>query len=96
MGTRLEYDDNGNMVAVRDESLDDLKAVAEVCKGLQNCGITGDKEMRHLAEFPGFIIQAYCDRVGIEWAEWFQNPVHARRMLNDPDLAYFRIHRSHV
>lgn len=96
MGTRLEYDDHGRMVSVRDESLADLKAVAEVCKGLQNSGITGDKEMRHLAEFPGFIIEQYCNLNGITWAEWMQNPVHARRMLNDPDLAHFRVHAGRV
>lgn len=96
MRGRLEYNDSGQMVMVHEESADHAKAVAEICKGLQNCGITGNKEMRHLAEFPGFLIQAYCDRVGIEWAEWFQNPVHARIMLNDPDLAYFRVDAGRV
>jgi hypothetical protein len=96
MGTSLEFDDWGRMVSVREASVDDLTAVAEVCKGLQNAGITGDKDMRHLAEFPGFLIEAYCNQNGIEWAEWFQNPVHCRRMLNDPDLSHFRVHRSHV
>lgn len=96
MGTRLEYDDWGRMIAVRDESLDSLKAVAEACGELRSNGCTGDKEMRHLAEFPGFIIEQYCHNNGIEWNEWFQNPVHARRMLNDPSLAYFRVHEGKV
>jgi hypothetical protein len=42
------------------------------------------------------VIQSYCDRVGITWAEWFQNPVHARVMLNDPDLSGFRVDRGRV
>jgi hypothetical protein len=96
MGTRLEYDDNGNLVAVREESADHAIGVMEACKALQSCGMTGSREMKHLAEFPGFLIEKYCNDNGIEWNEWFQNPVHARRMLNDPALAYFRIDTSRV
>jgi hypothetical protein len=68
----------------------------EACKSLQSCGITGTSEMRHLAEFPGYIIQKYCDDKGITWAEWMQNGAHARAMLNDPALAYFRIDAGRV
>jgi hypothetical protein len=93
---RLDYDDWGRLVTVRRESLDELKAVADVCKSLQNEGLTGTREMRHLAEFPGFLIEAYCHQHGIEWNEWFQNPVHCQRMLQDPDLAHFRVDRSRV
>lgn len=96
MGTRLDFDGAGQLVAVREESLDDLKAVADVCKGLQNSGLTGTREMRHLAEFPGFLIEAYCHQHGIEWDEWFRNPVHCQRMLQDPDLAHFRVDRGRV
>jgi hypothetical protein len=91
MGNRLEVDDWGRLVSVREESLEDLKAVADACKFLQSNGLTGDKEMRHLAEFPGYLIEAYCHQKGIAWDEWFQNPVHARIMMNDPDLAHFRV-----
>lgn len=96
MGTRLDFDGAGQLVAVREESLDDLKAVADVCKGLQNSGLTGTREMRHLAEFPGFLIEAYCHQHGIEWDEWFRNPVHCQRMLQDPDLSDFRVDRGRV
>lgn len=96
MPTRLEFDDWGRLVAVREESLASVKAVAEACKTLQSNGLTGDQEMQHLAEFPGVLIEQYCHQNGIEWDEWFQNPVHARRMLNDPDLAHFRVKRSRV
>lgn len=96
MATRLEYDEWGRMIAIREESATHANDVADVCKALQNEGITGTKEMRHLAEFPGFVIEQYCNLNGVTWDEWMQNPVHARRMLNDPDLAYFRVHRGTV
>lgn len=91
MGNRLEIDEWGRLVSVRHESLDDLKGVAEACKFLQSNGLTGDREMRHLAEFPGFLIEAYCNQKGVTWEEWFKNPVHARAMMADPDLAHFRV-----
>jgi hypothetical protein len=96
MKGRIEYDVSGREVIVHTESAASVHGVMETCKALQLNGITGEKEMRHLAEFPGYLIQQYCDQKGIQWAEWFQNPAHARAMLNDPDLAYFRVHRGSV
>lgn len=96
MKGRIEYDDSGREVIVHTESAASVHGVMETCKALQLNGITGEKEMRHLAEFPGYLIQQYCDQKGIQWAEWFQNPAHARAMLNDPNLSYFRVHRGSV
>lgn len=96
MKGRFEYDEWGRDVIVHTESAESVKGVMEACKELQSHGLTGEKDMRHLAEFPGYLIQAYCDQKGIQWAEWFQNPVHARAMLNDPDLAYFRVDTGRV
>lgn len=77
----------------------DLHAVADYCKARQNSdvrGATGDKDMRMLAEIPGIIVQQYCNEKGITFAEFIRNPEHATRMLNDPALSYFRIHRGRV
>ncbi len=95
MKGRIEYSD-GRAYIVHEESLDHAKGVAEVAQRLQIEGVTGDREMRHLAEFPGIVIQQYCDASGITWDQWFQNPEHARRMMNDPALAHFRVHRGRV
>lgn len=96
MKGRFELDEWGRDVIVHQESAESVNGVMEACKALQSHGITGDKDVRHLAEFPGFLIQAYCDRNGITWDEWFQNPVHCRVMLNDPDLSYFRVDAGRV
>ncbi len=96
MAGRIETNEWGQAVLIHEESAAHALGVAEVCKARQKEGLTGDKDMRHLAEFPGILIQKYCDTAGIEWADWFNNPAHARRMLNDPDLSAFRIHRSRV
>lgn len=91
MKGRIEQDDSGRSVIVHEAVHADVKAVAEACKRLHIEGIHGDKEMRHLAEFPGWIIQAYCDTHGIEWSQWFRNPEHARRMMKDPALSDFLV-----
>lgn len=79
--------------------MDDLHAVADYCKARQNSdlrGATGDKDMRVLAEIPGIIIQQYCNDHQVSFAEFMRNPEHANRMLNDPALSAFRIHRGRV
>lgn len=96
MKGRFDSDDWGRDVIVHQESADHVKGVMEACKERVSNGMTGGRDMRHLAEFPGYIIQQYCDINGITWAEWFQNPVHCQRMLQDPDLAYFRIDATRV
>lgn len=54
-------------------------------------GETGTSEMRHAARFPKVVVENYCARHGITLHEWMIDPVHVGRMLNDPDLAAFRI-----
>ena len=75
---------------------DKLRAIADECKGRQNSGVTGSKDLPHLAEFPAEIVEKYIADNGITFHEWMNNPAHARRMLNDPALAYFRIDRRNV
>lgn len=58
--------------------------------------MVGTKDMRPLATIPGFVIQQYCNEKGVSFAEFMRNPVHATRMLNDPDLRAFRIHPGRV
>lgn len=88
-GKIVEQD--GQTAIVHEESADHAKGIAEVAQRLSIEGLHGDKEMRHLAEFPGIVIQMYCDANGIEWADWFANPEHARRMMKDPALAHFLV-----
>lgn len=71
--------------------MDDLRGIADYCKARQNEGLTGDKDMPLLAEFPAAIVEKYINDTGITFAEWMRNPVHARKMLRDPALAYFRV-----
>lgn len=90
MRRELIHDDGG----VRDllyVNMDHLHAVRDHCHDLRASGQTGSKAMPHLAEFPAAVVEKYVNDNGITFAEWMQNPVHVRRMLNDPALSGFRV-----
>lgn len=68
-----------------------LRAIADECKGRQNSGVIGSRDMPHLAELPAELVEKYIADAGITFHEWMNNPIHHRRMLQDPALAHFRI-----
>jgi hypothetical protein len=65
--------------------------VVDTCKELHNAGLHGAKEARHLASIPHVVVEHYCNVQGIDLREFMRNPEHARRMLNAPEFADFRI-----
>lgn len=73
------------------QATQDCTPIAEYCKTLHNEGVHGSNEMRHAASIPHVAIEAYLNQHGITYAEWIGNPVHIKRMCNDPDLRDFRI-----
>lgn len=90
--TRFHFHD-GNMTV---ERIQDCDPIAEYAKAAHNQGHHGSSEMRHAAKIPNVLIEHYCNRHGITYHEWIANPEHIRRMLNDPDLAAFRIWKGKV
>jgi hypothetical protein len=71
--------------------LDELRAVADHCKRLQSSGLVGDREVRHLATIPAFIVEKWLNDHGITFQEFMNDSRLQTRMLNDPALAYFRV-----
>lgn len=84
------------------EDMDALRAVADRCKALQSCGLTklrqlpGELEVRVLAEVPGIIVEKWCNDHGIAFDEFMRDPALQTRMLNDPELRYFRVSPGRV
>ncbi|PRF64864.1 hypothetical protein C6Q15_04080 [Burkholderia multivorans] len=54
------------------------------------------EEMRPVMEIPEAIVEQYCNINGITLHEFISNKEHIRRVLKDPDLAYFRLRPSGV
>lgn len=69
----------------------DVEPVLDANKALQNAGAFGNADMRHAARVPGIVIEQYCKTQGITFSDFMNDPVHIRRLLNDPELSGFRI-----
>lgn len=88
--TQWHLDDAEGVVAVR--RVQDVAPIMEDAKARQSCGAVGSDDYWHMAELPSVIVEKYCNDQGITFAEFCANEDHVRRMVNDPALAYFRVH----
>lgn len=77
-------------------TVQDMTPYAEQAKKLSNEGQHGSKDMRHAASLPFAAVETYCNVNGITFQEWMNNPVHMKRMVNDPALADFRIWKGQM
>lgn len=90
LGTKIHMhnDGQGGMTI---ERVQDCTAIAEYAKKQQTEGITGTSEIKLAARLPLIIVERYINDNGITMSEFMRNKEHIRRMVNDPDLAYFRV-----
>lgn len=96
MAGRIEYDEWGRFVIVHETTVEAEKAVRDACVENHNAGNFGDKEMRYLGEVTPMMLQRYCDKNGVRWDEAMQNPVHFRRILNDPENSDMRVWKGRI
>lgn len=69
-----------------------LQEHMDYCQARANEGHHGPaKDFKLKAELPAILVEHYCQQKGITLQEWLSNKEHVRAMVNDPDLAYFRI-----
>lgn len=74
----------------------DCTPIAELANTLRQAGAVGSSEMRHAAKIPNVIIEKYMNEHGVTFAEVMNNPIHMRRICNDPANAAFRIWKGVV
>lgn len=77
-------------------SSQDCTPIAEHCKALHNEGYHGSKEMRHAASLPKVIVEKYMNENGVTFEQFMNDPVHVKRMCNNPDNAMFRVWKGQV
>lgn len=78
------------------ERVQDCTAIMESAKRLQAEGMHGSGELRHVGRVPVIIVERYCNDNGITFAEFMRDQKHHARLLNDPDLAFFRVSPERV
>lgn len=89
LNTRTEiHTDGGGLVIERVERFDGL---LDACKALHNEGLHGTNDMPLYAAVPGILIEDYCNRNNVSFADFMKDQSHVKRFLNDPAIAHFRI-----
>ncbi|MGE5452430.1 MAG: hypothetical protein ACM3VZ_11390 [Acidobacteriota bacterium] len=89
------------VVALQDGALitgtvQDCVPIAEAAKAKHNAGSFGSSEMKHAASIPMVMIEKYCNERGVTFHDFMKDKAHIRYMLNDPNLAMFRIWKGKV
>lgn len=74
----------------------DCTPIAEWAKVQSSIGAVGSSDMRHAARIPNVIIEKYMNENKVSFHEVLNNPVHMRRIVNNPDNAAFRIWQGKV
>lgn len=83
--------EDGQIVDLARQSMASLHAVADHCKALQNEGLTGSADIKVLAHVPAIVVEKWCNDHGVTFREFMGSREVRARMLNDPDLANFRV-----
>lgn len=88
--------DLATKIVVQDDKMfvgrsQDCTPIAEFAKRQHNAGFHGSSEMRHAAKIPNVIIEQYCNDRQLLYSEVMRDPVHIKRICNDPKNAAFRI-----
>lgn len=92
VSTTIHIDDNKTVY----ERSQDCQPVLDLTSTLRSIGAVGSNEMRHCASIPAVVVEHYCNVNGVSFHEFVNNPVHAERMLADPDLKAFRVWEGRV
>lgn len=88
MATRVEQDADGGIVIKRGQLVADH---VDYCRARANEGLHGLPDMRLKASIPAVVVEHYLQVHGVTLREFIGNPEHARRIVNDPAFADFRI-----
>jgi hypothetical protein len=78
------------------ESVQDCSAILANARAMHNEGLHGSSETKFAARIPLVVVERFCNTKGITFAEFVGNQAHRKAILNDPDLAGFRIWKGKV
>jgi hypothetical protein len=73
------------------ERTQDCTPIAEWAKAKHNAGEFGSSELKLAARIPNIIVEKYCNDNNLFFSEVIQDPVHMRRIVQDPANSMFRI-----
>lgn len=68
-----------------------LQAQAEHCKALRSAGVGNGKDEKLAMSVDGWVINDWCVKKGITFAEFMRDRKLQTRFIEDPDNAAFRV-----
>lgn len=74
----------------------DVEPIIELAKHLHNTGQHGSSDMKHAAEIPMVLVEAYLTQNGITFHEFANNQDHVKRLLADPAIEHFRVWKGRI
>lgn len=80
--------EEGRLIIARSQ---DCTPIAEYAKAQHNAGFHGSSEVKHAARIPNVIVEKYCNEQRITFEQFMGDPVHIRRVVQNPDNDAFRI-----
>jgi hypothetical protein len=94
VGTGISLD-GGRLVIQRAQ---DVEPIIEHVAALRQMGNGKSKsgELVHIGEIPDVIVESYMNEVGIDFGEFVRNPVHIKRIMQDPNYAKFRVFQGAI
>lgn len=83
----VAFHDDGFVIA-REQKVSDI---VDHCKARHNEGFHGDKDFKFVGMIPELVVEDYCTKQGIPFSEFFRNPEHTKRLMNDPAYSDLRV-----
>lgn len=96
MDARLERIDDTTEVVIHTVDARQVKAVMDNAAALRSVGHGNGSDMKLCMSVDGFVIQAWCDKHGVSWTDFMNDPDMTKRFVEDPDNAAFRIWEGRV
>ena len=78
------------------ERTQDCNPFLDFAAEMRKAGNVGSSEMRYAMSIPNVIVEHYCNKRGILFSEFMQNPVHVKNLVNDPDFKKLRIWEGRI
>lgn len=91
MGQIIEALDNDTLLMASTADKRDVDAVAEHCAALRSVGAGNGKDEKLAMSAPGWVVNDWCVKKGISFAEFMRSQKLQTRFVEDPDNAAFRI-----
>lgn len=96
MGQFIEAIDNDTLLLAATADKREVDMVAEHCKALRSIGAGNGKDDKLAMTAPGWVVNDWCVRKGITFAEFMRDRKLQTRFIEDPDNAAFRVWQGRV